>query len=78
MCIDYLPLSLPHTHTCPLTHPPAHTHTLSHSHTHPVIDLVTDAMTCAGERDIYTGDSLDIWIITEAGTQMRNVPLKRD
>jgi 20S proteasome subunit beta 6 len=42
------------------------------------IDVVKDAMTCAGERDIYTGDSMDVWIITKAGTQKTSYPLKYD
>ena len=42
------------------------------------IALVKDAMTCAGERDIYTGDSMDIWVITKGGTQKSSFPLKKD
>lgn len=42
------------------------------------IAVVKDAMTCAGERDIYTGDTMDIWVITKGGTQKTTFPLKRD
>jgi len=42
------------------------------------VELVKDALTCAGERDIYTGDSADIWIITAAGTQKITFQLKKD
>ena len=42
------------------------------------VELVKDAITCACERDIYTGDEADIWIITQAGTQKTRFSLKRD
>lgn len=42
------------------------------------LDLVKDALTCAGERDIYVGDEAEIWIITAAGTQKTTFPLKKD
>jgi 20S proteasome subunit beta 6 len=42
------------------------------------VDLVKDALTVAGERDIYTGDTADIWVITAAGTHKSTFPLKRD
>ena len=42
------------------------------------VELVKDALTCAGERDIYTGDSADIWVITAAGTQKISFDLKND
>lgn len=42
------------------------------------VSLMKDALTCAGERDIYTGDEADIWIITAAGTQKTKFALKKD
>jgi len=42
------------------------------------VDLVKDVMTCAGERDMYTGDHVDIWVITKAGTKRERFELKRD
>lgn len=42
------------------------------------IDLVKDVFTSAGERDIYTGDSVDIFIIDKDGVRAENFPLKKD
>lgn len=42
------------------------------------IDLVKDAMTSAGERDIYTGDMVDIAIITKDGVRREKFALKAD
>lgn len=42
------------------------------------IDLVKDAFTCAGERDIYTGDSVDLYIIDAAGVRHERFELKKD
>jgi len=42
------------------------------------LELVKDAFTTAGERDIYTGDRVDICILTAAGTEMKEFALKRD
>eukprot|EP00871_Galdieria_phlegrea_P002628 jgi/Galph1/3366/GphlegSOOS_G2051.1 len=42
------------------------------------IDLVKDVFTSAGERDIYTGDAVDICIITKQGVQVQNFELKQD
>jgi 20S proteasome subunit beta 6 len=42
------------------------------------VALVKDALTVACERDIYTGDEADIWIITAAGTQKTRFNLKAD
>merc|ERR1712167_172967 len=42
------------------------------------IDLVKDAFVSAGERDIRTGDSVEICIITSAGCELRTFPLNID
>lgn len=42
------------------------------------VDLVKDSMTSAGERDIYTGDSVQIAKITATGVEYESFPLKRD
>lgn len=42
------------------------------------LDLVKDCFTCAGERDIKTGDSAIILIITKDGIQEEIFPLKLD
>lgn len=42
------------------------------------IDLVKDVMTSAGERDIYTGDSVDILLITKDGIKEEKFQLKKD
>jgi len=42
------------------------------------IDLVKDVFTSAGERDIYTGDTVNIAIITKDGVKIENFPLKKD
>lgn len=42
------------------------------------IALVQDVFSAAAERDIYTGDGLQINIITAAGVEVKSVPLRRD
>ncbi|ORZ35218.1 proteasome beta subunit [Catenaria anguillulae PL171] len=42
------------------------------------IQLVKDAFTSATERDIYTGDQVEIYIITKDGVRKESYPLKRD
>lgn len=43
-----------------------------------VVSLVTDTFVSAAERDIYTGDGIQISIITEKGIEQRNVSLRKD
>jgi len=42
------------------------------------VDLIKDAFSSAAERDIYTGDGVEIYIITKDGAKKENFPLKRD
>lgn len=42
------------------------------------LTLVKDVMTSAGERDIYTGDSVDIVIISKDGMKEEKFQLKKD
>jgi len=42
------------------------------------IGLVKDVFTSAAERDFYTGDAVQIQIITKDGTETQTFPLRRD
>ena len=42
------------------------------------MDVVKDAFTSAGERDIRTGDSMEIFVITKAGVAIETAPLNID
>lgn len=42
------------------------------------VSLVKDVFTSIGERDIYTGDTVDIYVITKEGTKYESFELKRD
>jgi 20S proteasome subunit beta 6 len=42
------------------------------------LKITKDAFTSAAERDIYTGDYLQIWVITKEGCRQEIYPLRRD
>mmetsp|Transcript_49979 Transcript_49979/g.118214 ORF Transcript_49979/g.118214 Transcript_49979/m.118214 type:complete len:89 (+) Transcript_49979:85-351(+) len=42
------------------------------------LELVKDIFASAGERDIYTGDFVDIYVIKKDGTTYEQFPLKKD
>lgn len=42
------------------------------------VGLVKDVFISAAERDIYTGDSVEIKIITKEGVEVQTFPLRRD
>lgn len=43
-----------------------------------VLKIAKDAFSSAAERDIYTGDYVQIWILTRQGCQEEIYPLRRD
>ena len=43
-----------------------------------MIRIVKDAFTSATERDIYTGDYLEIFVITAQGVTKETIELKKD
>ncbi|KAL1915826.1 uncharacterized protein VTP21DRAFT_6214 [Calcarisporiella thermophila] len=43
-----------------------------------VIKVVKDAFTSATERDIHTGDYLEIFVITKSGVEVQRMDLKKD
>jgi len=43
-----------------------------------VLRIKKDAFTSATERDIHTGDNLQIFIVTRDGVEEQNYPLKKD
>ena len=44
----------------------------------PCVELVKDAFTSAGERDIYTGDFVEICRITSKGVEIEKFELRAD
>lgn len=44
----------------------------------PCVELVKDAFTSAGERDIYTGDMVEICKITAKGVEIEKFELRAD
>ena len=60
----------------PLLHPPRSSATpLSEAE---ALDLVKDCFASAGERDIFTGDAVDICVINAAGIRHETLQLKLD
>lgn len=43
-----------------------------------VEEIVIDTLTSAAERDLYTGDAIEIYSLNKDGLQKRTVPLRRD
>ena len=43
-----------------------------------VVEIMKDAFLSAGERDIYTGDTVEIMVITKDGIQKTSYNLKAD
>jgi 20S proteasome subunit beta 6 len=42
------------------------------------VDLVKDVFASATERDIYTGDKVEIVVINKAGTRREYIDLRKD
>lgn len=42
------------------------------------IKITKDAFTSAAERDIHTGDYVEIWIITKNGVDCQKFDLRKD
>jgi len=42
------------------------------------IDLIKDCFATATERDIYTGDRVDIWIMNAEGVRKEEMALRTD
>lgn len=43
-----------------------------------VVEIFKDTFLSAGERDIYTGDAVELYVITAAGVTMERFALKAD
>lgn len=42
------------------------------------LKVAKDAFTSAAERDIHTGDHVEIWIITKEGVRIEKFDLRKD
>ena len=42
------------------------------------IDLIKDCFATAGERDIYTGDAVELFVMNKDGIRKETMPLKTD